>query len=403
MYLYFLILMISYKIKSIDCIELEKSKIETYTHFLMNKLGIENHSLNKTSRIKRGVDNHQIDEANDQLRVHMFNLISEDQNRTRLKQYDLVKSILGQSRGKTIRSKFKRFYVSKQKRVESIELNERFAFDLKRNFGNILEFKLDLNLDLRKLFRNRVEIESNSNRNRLEIQLLIFHKNKILDEHRLVINQNDSRHEKEFLNALNQQKFKFDLKELRVLRKKFVLRFRLIAKFRSTSRTLYLNQNQLLNLNDLLNDRPVLTVYLKSSPTQPVEMAQSQNQIESYLHSLRNQPSLVKNNCQSKSIIIDFKELGWDHVILEPKYIKTHYCDGSCNFPFDDNSSNSADSINQAVLQTLASRSKRYGFLPKPCCSPAQLSSKHFLFVDENNSITLKKVDNIVIDSCSCR
>lgn len=85
---------------------------------------------------------------------------------------------------------------------------------------------------------------------------------------------------------------------------------------------------------------------------------------------------------------------------MEPKYLESFYCDGSCDLPLEDNSKAS----NNAILRALASRLDKYAdFLPKVCCVPSKLGSKVFLLADETGALVLKKIDNIIVESCSCQ
>lgn len=38
--------------------------------------------------------------------------------------------------------------------------------------------------------------------------------------------------------------------------------------------------------------------------------------------------------CTRKSLIIDFREIGWDHRIIAPKSFDAGICSGSCGSPF---------------------------------------------------------------------
>jgi bone morphogenetic protein 3/3B len=103
--------------------------------------------------------------------------------------------------------------------------------------------------------------------------------------------------------------------------------------------------------------------------------------------------------CAKRPFTIDFRELGWDHMIIEPKYLSSFYCAGSCDLPLDD----SVAPTNHAILIALTGRLRRYDYLPTVCCKPNKLTSKMFLFVDEYNNFVIKKLNDLIVDSCSCQ
>ena len=163
---------------------------------------------------------------------------------------------------------------------------------------------------------------------------------------------------------------------------------KLNVEFISGLKACELNKN-LKYLSDLFIDKPLLTIYSKDIGSSKLLFDNSNQSMTKFKSS----------KCERKMLTIDFRELGWDHVIIEPKILKTYYCDGKCNIPLDDSSNVS----NHAILQSLLGQTNQFNYLPKVCCTPSKYKSHFFLILDENDSIALKKLDDIIVDSCSCK
>ena len=159
----------------------------------------------------------------------------------------------------------------------------------------------------------------------------------------------------------------------------FSLGLELRIKFKTTikSKQLKLNE-QLKSVSDLLVKTPYIIVY--SNDGQEAKSEQNMFKVPN---------GIMQTNervCAKRPFVISFQELGWAHMILEPKYLDSFYCSGSCDLPLDDN----VAPTNHAILVSLAGRLKRYNYLPTVCCKPNKLTSKMFLFVDEFNNIVIK-------------
>ncbi|XP_076298543.1 protein 60A-like [Lasioglossum baleicum] len=105
----------------------------------------------------------------------------------------------------------------------------------------------------------------------------------------------------------------------------------------------------------------------------------------------------VRNSCKKKSLYMSFKELKWHNSILAPDGVDAFYCRGQCDYPLATRKNASMHAIAQAQLHII----KPY-VVPMPCCVPSKLSPIHVLYLLDDQTIALKKFENMVIDSCGC-
>ena len=137
--------------------------------------------------------------------------------------------------------------------------------------------------------------------------------------------------------------------------------------FRSGLKRFKLN-SKLRSMNHLFVKKPLLTTYTQ----------------QSWIHNNRSDSShfaeASSNDCSVRWVELSSEELGWHGVILEPKWLKFSYCADTCNGRSDKNS----------AIKVLK-------------CSASQFSSVYFLILDLDNSLLIKRVENLSVESCSCR
>lgn len=280
----------------------------------------------------------------------------------------------------TLKSRIKQF-----KFYQVYNLKEMFQFNLnyieQEKAEKLIKSELDLKFNFKKIFQ-RLDFTNSNNYNELKIDLLLNGKTITLLEINSTLNGIKSKLSRIQLYKINMNKLirtHYNKKQL------FNLNLSLRVKFKSTVKYSLLN-DKLIYLKDLLVKQPFIVSYSDdgSAKSEQPEMP--------------NMPK-IKNLCNKKQFTIDFNELGWNQVIIEPKYLNSFYCSGSCDLPLDDNSKPTS----YAILISLASRLKRFNYLPKVCCKPDRLASKMFLFVDELDNVVIKKVNDIIVESCSCQ
>ena len=104
------------------------------------------------------------------------------------------------------------------------------------------------------------------------------------------------------------------------------------------------------------------------------------------------------DQCKRKPLYVDFKSVGWNDWIFAPSGYQAYYCDGSCNWPYDDHMNVTNHAIVQDLVSSIDPRS-----VPKPCCVPTELSSLSLLYTDEHEVVVLKVYPEMVVEGCGCR
>lgn len=106
--------------------------------------------------------------------------------------------------------------------------------------------------------------------------------------------------------------------------------------------------------------------------------------------------------CCREKLYISFDEIGWGDWIISPRGYDAYFCRGSCS---------TAASIAQStthhssLMRKVISHRDTAGKKPLeliPCCTANQYSSLEIFFRDSNNTATLMKFPNMVIESCGC-
>lgn len=107
--------------------------------------------------------------------------------------------------------------------------------------------------------------------------------------------------------------------------------------------------------------------------------------------------NLAKRSCQTRTLYVSFKELGWQDWIIAPDGYAAFFCNGECSFPLNAQ----MNATNHAIVQTLVNLMKPSD-VPKPCCAPTKLSPISVLYFDDNSNVILKKYKNMVVKACGC-
>lgn len=103
--------------------------------------------------------------------------------------------------------------------------------------------------------------------------------------------------------------------------------------------------------------------------------------------------------CGRRQLVLDFKDIGWDSWIIEPKSFEAGYCSGQCGFP----DALSLNPTNHATLQSLLHAVGVRADVPTPCCVPDKLSSLTVLYFDHRKNVVLKTYPDMSAQSCACR
>ncbi|KOX68542.1 Protein 60A [Melipona quadrifasciata] len=109
-----------------------------------------------------------------------------------------------------------------------------------------------------------------------------------------------------------------------------------------------------------------------------------------------NEHTPTRYRCKLNSLYINFEDHQWQDWIIAPTRYNAHYCSGGCSFPII------SDVTNHAIIQSIA-HIKISNKVPNPNCAPTKLSPISVLYFVNDNKIALKKLTNMIVNSCGCQ
>ncbi|KAI8515369.1 hypothetical protein Bbelb_061820 [Branchiostoma belcheri] len=108
----------------------------------------------------------------------------------------------------------------------------------------------------------------------------------------------------------------------------------------------------------------------------------------------RNETSPLPRSCCRRSLIVSFKDIGWDGWVMEPEEFDAHYCLGQC-------ASYNLPGPHAAIMDHVVSPV----YQMKPCCVPVPGQMRDLLIrysFDGGKTISTQLVPNIIVNSCGC-
>ncbi|XP_044155549.1 dorsalin-1-like [Bufo gargarizans] len=119
----------------------------------------------------------------------------------------------------------------------------------------------------------------------------------------------------------------------------------------------------------------------------------------------RAKRSAERSHCTKASLIVNFKDIGWDSFILFPPSYDAGQCVGDCYLPLTDNLTPTKHAIVQSVMHKNKPNDVR-----NVCCVPTKLDSIPVLYLEKQTaSITakqqpaLRKYYDMKVVECGCR
>ncbi|XP_075073358.1 growth/differentiation factor 2 [Mixophyes fleayi] len=105
-----------------------------------------------------------------------------------------------------------------------------------------------------------------------------------------------------------------------------------------------------------------------------------------------------RNYCKKTSLIVNFKDIGWDSVIIFPPNYDAGQCIGQCYFPLTDN----LTPTKHAIIQTLMNK-QRPKDVEKACCVPTKLEAIHVVYFDNGVPTINRNYEEMKVVECGCR
>lgn len=105
----------------------------------------------------------------------------------------------------------------------------------------------------------------------------------------------------------------------------------------------------------------------------------------------------IPASCKKETLYVSFRDLNLDNVIIAPNGYDAFYCNGPCNYPLNFN----MNATNHAIIQAFINL-KYPDRVPKPCCVPKKTSTIHVIFRTADDTLVIKRRENMSVDSCGC-
>lgn len=103
------------------------------------------------------------------------------------------------------------------------------------------------------------------------------------------------------------------------------------------------------------------------------------------------------DTCQRVGLYVNFIEVGLSDIIVAPPGFKAYQCKGKCSlterkkFP------------NRSPLMALLEEKTGFKTADESCCVPTKLGPISLLFMDKNNKVVLRNIDDVVVEECGCK
>lgn len=105
----------------------------------------------------------------------------------------------------------------------------------------------------------------------------------------------------------------------------------------------------------------------------------------------------LPTTCRKETLYVNFRDLNLHNIIIAPRGYDAFFCNGPCNYPLNFN----MNSTNHAIIQSFINL-KHPDRAPKPCCVPSKTSTIHVIFRTSEDTIVIKKREDMTVDSCGC-
>ncbi|KAM4637116.1 growth/differentiation factor 2 [Discoglossus pictus] len=113
----------------------------------------------------------------------------------------------------------------------------------------------------------------------------------------------------------------------------------------------------------------------------------------------RSKRSIRTNYCQKSSLIVNFKDIGWDTWIIHPKSYDAFECKGECYYPLTDNLTPTKHAIVQMLMHHKDPQKTK-----KVCCVPTKLDPISLIYKDDAGVVTLRNnYEGMKVAQCGCR
>lgn len=108
--------------------------------------------------------------------------------------------------------------------------------------------------------------------------------------------------------------------------------------------------------------------------------------------------SIGDNHCTKASLMVNFKDIGWDAFIVYPPRYDAGQCVGKCNFPLTENMTPTKHAVVQSLMHNNNPK-----HVHNPCCVPTKLEPLQVIYMENNKHVIKKDYEDMKVVECGCR
>ncbi|XP_069834884.1 dorsalin-1-like [Dendropsophus ebraccatus] len=112
----------------------------------------------------------------------------------------------------------------------------------------------------------------------------------------------------------------------------------------------------------------------------------------------RTKRNAESNHCTKASLIVNFKDIGWDSIIIFPPSYDVGQCVGNCYYPLTENLTPTKHAIVQSLMHM--KKPKDVGNI---CCVPTKLESIQVVYRENKQTYIKKNYEDMKVVECGCR
>ncbi|XP_056386216.1 dorsalin-1-like [Hyla sarda] len=112
----------------------------------------------------------------------------------------------------------------------------------------------------------------------------------------------------------------------------------------------------------------------------------------------RSRRSVERNHCTKASLMVNFKDIGWDSIIIFPPSYDAGQCVGNCYYPLTDNLTPTKHAIVQSLMHM-----KKPKDVGNVCCVPTKLESVQVVYRENRQTYIKKNYEDMKVVECGCR
>ena len=105
------------------------------------------------------------------------------------------------------------------------------------------------------------------------------------------------------------------------------------------------------------------------------------------------------DHCSLREWYLDFADVGFDKWVVHPSGFQANYCSGECTEPL---TSALLPATNNAYIRSVARANLGHTNLPETKCSSLTLNSLSVIYFDENKTMRMKTLRDMIAFRCGC-